>query len=326
MQIAITGGGGFLASMLVRRLLDQGVAGRAVTRIVAIDLAPCPVADPRVQSIVSDICDADALARAIAPDTDAIVHLAAVVSGQAEADFDLGMRVNVDATRLLLERARALGTRPRVVFTSSVAAFGGPLPERVADDTRALPQSSYGVQKVIGELLVGDYTRKGYIDGITVRVPTISVRPGAPNKAASSFASGIIREPLAGIEAVCPVSTEMRMWLQSPDRAIDNLVHALGLDGELLGCDRTVNLPGLSVSVGAMIQALREAAGQEAAARIRYERDPAIERIVASWPNDFTAERALKLGFVADRDYLSIVRAHMARSGLAAQAIGTPRQ
>lgn len=320
MQIAITGGGGFLGSMLVRRLLDQGLNGKPIERITTLDLAPCPVVDARVRSIVANISDADALARAIDHDTVAICHLAAIVSGQAEADFDLGMRINVDATRLLLERARALGTRPRVVFTSSVAAFGGKLPDRVADDTRALPQSSYGVQKVIGELLVGDYTRKGFIDGITVRVPTISVRPGAPNKAASSFASGIIREPLAGVESVCPVSTDLRMWLQSPDRAIDNLAHALALDGDLLGNDRTVNLPGLSVSIGTMIDALREAAGQAAVDRIRFERDPDIERIVASWPNDFEPVRALALGFQADQDYLSIVRAHMARTGASPSA------
>lgn len=315
MQIAITGGGGFLASMLVRRLLDNGLAGQPVTRIVTIDLVPCPVVDPRVQSMVADVGDRETLKRAIAADTKAVVHLAAVVSGQAEADFDLGTRVNIDATRTLLEHARALGTKPRFVFTSSVAAFGGKLPERVQDDTRALPQSSYGVQKVIGELLVGDYTRKGFIDGITLRVPTISVRPGAPNKAASSFASGIIREPLAGIQAICPVSPEMRMWLQSPDRAIDNLLHALALDGELLGNDRTVNLPGLSVSVGAMIDALRIAAGEKVTKLIRYEHDPAVERIVASWPNDFDAVRARALGFVADEDYVSVVRAHMARVG-----------
>lgn len=314
MQIVITGGGGFLASMLVRRLLDKGVNGTPVQRITSVDLFPCPVVDARVQSLVGDITDGALLAQAIDADTTAIVHLAAVVSGQAEADFDLGMRVNVDATRLLLERARALGTQPRVVFTSSVAAFGGTLPTRVADDTRVLPQSSYGVQKVIGELLVADYSRKGFVDGITLRVPTISVRPGKPNKAASSFASGIIREPLAGVDAVCPVSTAMRMWLQSPDRAIDNLAHALALDTQQLGNDRTVNLPGLSVSVGDMIAALREAAGEDAAKRIRFEPDAAVERIVASWPNDFTAERAKALGFVADSDYLSVVRAHMARA------------
>lgn len=315
MQIAITGGGGFLASMLVRRLLDNGLAGQAVTRIDTIDLVPCPVNDARVQSHVADVGDRDTLSRAITADTHAIVHLAAVVSGQAEADFDLGMRVNLDATRALLDHARALGTAPRFVFTSSVAAFGGELPQRVRDDTRALPQSSYGVQKVIGELLVGDYTRKGFIDGVTLRVPTISVRPGAPNKAASSFASGIIREPLAGVEAVCPVPPETRMWLQSPDRAIDNLAHAMTLDGALLGNDRTVNLPGLSVSVGAMIEALRASAGEAVTRLIRYERDPVVERIVASWPNDFDAVRARALGFVADDDYVSVVRAHMARMG-----------
>jgi len=312
MNITLTGGGGFLASMLIRRLLDQGIAGRAVARVTSVDLAPCPVNDPRVHSIVADINDADALARAIGADTDAVAHLAAVVSGQAEADFDLGLRVNVDATRLLLERCRALGTRPRVLFTSSVAAFGGPLPSRLEDDTRTLPQSSYGVQKVIGELLVGDYSRKGFIDGVVVRVPTISVRPGAPNKAASSFASGIIREPLAGVDAVCPVSPETRMWLQSPARAIDNLAHALAIDTALLGVDRTVNLPGLSVSVAEMVAALREAAGADVAARIRVEPDADIERIVASWPADFTAARARELGFVADEDYLGVVRAHMA--------------
>lgn len=316
MQIAITGAGGFLGSMLVRRLLDKGLNGKPVERITSIDLAPCPVVDDRVHSIVANINDADALAQAIDPNTTAICHLAAIVSGQAEADFDLGMRINVDATRLLLERARALGTRPRFVFTSSVAAFGGTLPERVKDDTRALPQSSYGVQKVIGELLVSDYTRKQFIDGITVRVPTISVRPGAPNKAASSFASGIIREPLAGIDAVCPVSTDLRMWLQSPDRAIDNLAHALALDGQLLGNDRTVNLPGLSVSIGTMIDSLREAAGQAVVDRIQFEPNPDVERIVSSWPNDFEPTRALALGFVADQDYLSIVRSHMARTGV----------
>ncbi|MVW70186.1 D-erythronate dehydrogenase [Bordetella sp. 15P40C-2] len=324
MQIAITGGGGFLASMLVRRLLESGVAGKPVTRIVTIDPVPCPVQDPRVESIVSDVADPNTLARAITTDTHAIVHLAAVVSGQAEADFDLGMRVNIDATRALLEHARALGTKPRFVFTSSVAAFGGTLPERVQDDTRTLPQSSYGVQKVIGELLVGDYTRKGYIDGITLRVPTISVRPGAPNKAASSFASGIIREPLAGVEAVCPVSPELRMWLQSPDRAIDNLAHALEVDGALLGNDRTVNLPGLSVSVGSMIEALRTAAGDAVTKLIRYEPDPAVERIVASWPNDFDTVRARALGFVADEDYVSVVRAHMARLGITSTAAQNP--
>jgi len=324
MQIVITGGGGFLASMLVRRLLDCGVAGKPVTRIITIDLVPCPVIDPRIESIVADIGERETLVRAISPDTGAIVHLAAVVSGQAEADFDLGMRVNIDATRQLLEHARGLGTRPRFVFTSSVAAFGGNLPERVQDDTRTLPQSSYGVQKVIGELLVGDYTRKGYIDGITLRVPTISVRPGAPNKAASSFASGIIREPLAGMEAICPVSTQMRMWLQSPDRAIDNLAHALALDGALLGNDRTVNLPGLSVAVGEMIDALRIAAGEAVTRLIRFAPDPAVERIVASWPNDFDAVRARALGFVADEDYVSVVRAHMASTGSASPAGQNP--
>jgi len=312
MNITITGGGGFLAAMLVRRLLDQGLAGRAVTRIVSVDLTPCPVRDPRVHSVVADIHDADVLAQAITADTQVVAHLAAVVSGQAEADFDLGLRVNVDATRLLLERLRALGTCPRVLFTSSVAVFGGALPAQVDDDTRTLPQSSYGVQKVIGELLLTDYSRKGFIDGVAVRLPTISVRPGAPNKAASSFASGIIREPLAGIEAICPVAPETRMWLQSPERAIDNLAHALALDSQLLGTDRTVNLPGLSVSVAQMIAALRDVSGEDVVKLIRLEPDPVIARIVASWPSDFTATRARQLGFVADADYLSIVRAHIA--------------
>jgi len=317
MKITITGGGGFIASLLIRKLLDEGVTGRAVTRIVSVDLMPCPVKDPRVHSLVADLQDDGVLAQAVTPNTQAIVHLAAIVSGQAEEDFDLGMRVNIDATRLLLEHIRALGTRPRVVFTSSVAAFGGALPTRVADNTRPLPQSSYGVQKVIGELLVGDYSRKGFIDGISLRLPTISVRPGAPNKAASSFASGIIREPLAGIAAVCPVPADTRLWLQSPDRVIDNLLHALALDTRLLGEDRTVNLPGLSVTVQDMIAALRCAAGDAAAAHIRFVPDVDITRIITSWPGDFDTRRAQELGFVADADYLFVVRAHMARMGLA---------
>ncbi|WPB55536.1 D-erythronate dehydrogenase [Xylophilus sp. GOD-11R] len=322
MRILITGGAGFLGSALARRLLADGVAGTRVEQIVLFDRAPpaTPCTDPRCRALTADIDDASALAEAIGTDITHIVHLAAVVSGQAEADFDLGMRVNVDATRLILERARALGTAPRVVFTSSVAAFGGNLPARLPDDARTLPQSSYGVQKVIGELLVGDYSRKGFIDGVTLRVPTISVRPGAPNRAASGFASGIVREPVAGQPAVCPVSTDTRMWLQSPRRAVDNLVHAIGLDSAALGTDRTVSLPGLSVTVGEMIDALREVAGAEVAGLIRHERDPAVEAIVASWPGDFTAERARALGFVADRDFASIVRDHIADTAALARA------
>jgi len=233
-----------------------------------------------------------------------------VVSGAAEADFDLGMRVNLDASRHLLERCRALGHVPRVVFTSSVAAFGGSLPAVIPDDFSPTPMSSYGAQKVIGELLVSDYSRKGYIDGRVLRMPTISVRPGKPNAAASSFASGIIREPLNGEAAAAPVSPETPMWLMSPRLAIENLIHGHEVDAAAVGYPRSISLPGLSVRVREMVDALRAVAGDAVADLVRWEPDEAIKRIVESWPGAFAATRAKALGFKADDSFAAIIRAY----------------
>jgi nucleoside-diphosphate-sugar epimerase len=249
----------------------------------------------------------------VTADTDSIFHLAAVVSGQAEAEFDTGMRVNLDATRALLERCRKLSKPPRFVFTSSLAVFGGKLPDPVPDDAPLTPQTSYGTQKAIGELLVYDMTRKGFIDGRSLRLPTVTVRPGKPNKAASSFASGIIREPLSGIDAVCPVPPQTEIWITSPRQVIDNLI--VGHDvaaAKFPGDTRSVNVPGLRISVAAMVDALRRVAGDPVAARVEWRVDPAIDRIVRTWPPNFAPRLGPALGMAADTNFDDIVRAYMA--------------
>jgi D-erythronate 2-dehydrogenase len=292
-----------------------------------LDVAtPRDIADPRLRVLTGNIADPSVVAAALDDETDSIFHLAAIVSGQAEAEFDLGMQINFEATRLILERARRNENRPRVVFTSSVAVFGAPLPPVVQDDTAAVPQGSYGAQKLMCELLVHDYSRKGFIDGRALRLPTISVRPGKPNKAASSFASGIIREPLAGQEAVCPVPPETVMWLMSPRTAIENLVHGHELEAERLGPSRIVNMPGLSVTVRDMVGALERVAGPEASRRVRWEPDPAVIRIVSSWPGRFATPRAQALGFQADRSFEDIVRAHVADTTTAAAPQPGPQE
>jgi nucleoside-diphosphate-sugar epimerase len=313
MNILITGGAGFLGQKLARRLLEDGeIAGEPVRRIVLADQAAAPdLGDARVETIAADIADPDALRALAGPDVDLVFHLAAVVSGAAEADFDLGMRVNLDASRLLLEQCRRSGRRPRVVFTSSVAVYGGALPPVVGDDTPLHPRSSYGTQKAIAELLLADYTRKGFVDGRILRLPTISVRPGAPNKAASSFASGLIREPLNGLQTVCPVGLDLTLWLLSPRRAVDGLIAGAALPPEALGERRALNLPGLSVSVGEMIAALERAGGRAAADLIRHERDPAVEAIVGGWPAAWDNRRAEALGLRPDPDFDAIVRAYV---------------
>ena len=318
MHVVITGGAGFLGSRLARELLKRraltgsdGVA-REITKVTLVDVVRARgFDDPRVELLAGDVADPEIIADAITSETSSIFHLAAVVSGQAEAEFDLGLRINLDATRLILERARRNGNRPRIVFTSSVAVFGGPLPERVLDTSILAPQSSYGTQKAMAELLINDYSRKGFVDGRALRMPTISVRPGAPNKAASSFASGIVREPLEGKEAVCPVSPDTVMWLMSPRKAIQALLHGHELDGAAFGHSRALSMPGLSITVRDMVAALERVAGKEVVARIRWEPDPALARIVASWPGDFVTARADALGFERDASFEEIVRAYI---------------
>jgi nucleoside-diphosphate-sugar epimerase len=269
------------------------------------------VEDRRMRYECGDLADANFVARVFAPQVDAVFHLAAVVSAGAEADFDLGYRVNLDAARLALEACRRQPVPPRLVFTSSVAAFGGELPAAVLDATAATPQSSYGTQKVIGELLVNDYTRKGLLDGRAVRLPTIVVRPGKPNRAASGFMSSILREPLNGEPAVCPVDPGAAMWVLSPERAVEALIRAIELPPAAWGWNRTLNVPGITVSVAAALAALEKIAGRETVARVRFERDAAIEKLVLSWPARFSTARAHSLGFRGDAGIEEIIHAHM---------------
>jgi nucleoside-diphosphate-sugar epimerase len=318
MNVVVTGGAGFLGMRLVRKLLDRGTLqdgegrDRRIDQIVLVDVtAPPPIPDARVSSVTGDIADPTLLHRVLDADTAAIFHLAAIVSGMAEADFDLGIRINIDATRHLLEGCRRGGRSPRVVFTSSVAVYGGDLPEIISDTTALNPQTSYGVQKAIGELLIGDYTRKGFIDGRALRLPTISVRPGRPNAAASSFASAIVREPLNGEDAVCPVDPGTRVWLASPDTAIASLIAGHELPSAALGNCRWVNVPGISVTAGEMVASLERVAGSEVAKRVRWARDPRIERFMRGWPGAADNSRARALGFPADESFDAIIRRYM---------------
>jgi nucleoside-diphosphate-sugar epimerase len=318
MKVLITGGAGFLGQRLARELLARGSLKDAhgkpqpLTELVLLDVVrAADFGDSRVRSEVGDIAQSSVLESAIDAQTEAIFHLAAIVSGQAEADFDLGMRINLDAARLLLETCRQRGHRPRVLFTSSVAVYGGDLPDVVQNDTALNPQSSYGAQKAIAELLLNDYARRGFVDGRVLRLPTISVRPGKPNAAASSFASGIIREPLNGEAAVCPVAGSTRLWLLSPRKAIDSLIAGMEIGAAELGNQRVLNMPGISVSVDEMVAALREVAGDPVAQRIVWEPDERIEKIVGSWPGRWDTSRAEQLGLSGDRTFADVIRAYL---------------
>jgi nucleoside-diphosphate-sugar epimerase len=320
MKIVVTGGAGFLGQRLIQALCERGRLTRsdgaqyAIEQIISVDQAQArPLfVDDRVGYVAGDIANTQFLSHVLARDTDSVFHLAAVVSGAAETDFDLGMRVNLDGTRALLECCRQQISAPRVVFASSVAVFGQtPL---VTDDTYPRPATSYGVQKLIGEFILGDYSRKSFIDGRAVRLPTIVVRPGKPNAAASSFASGIIREPLAGVEAICPVDAATALWVSSPVAAIASLIHAHEVAPDAWGAQRALNLPGITVTVAQMIEALRTVGGEAAAARVKVQRDEIIGRIVDTWPARFDTARAKAMGFAQDADFLGIVRAYASTS------------
>src|SRR5688572_21648822 len=262
-------------------------------------------------SVVSDLAAPGEAEKLVATRPQLIFHLAAVVSGEAEADFEKGYRVNLDGTRRLFEAIRKENYQPRLVFTSSIAVFGAPFPEAIGDEFLHAPLTSYGTQKAVGELLLSDYSRRGFFDGIGIRLPTVCVRPGKPNKAASGFFSGIIREPLNGEEAVLPVPESVRHWFASPRAAVGFLLHAATLPGEQLGARRNLSMPGVCASVAEQIAALRKVAGERAAQLIRRQPDETIMRIVAGWPQNFDARRALELGFRADESFEQIIRIHI---------------
>ena len=322
MKVLITGGGGFLGSRLAQALLKKGTLSdssgkqQPISQITLFDMAFPDNLDARLKCVKGDLNDKALVESALGGDTTAVFHLASVVSGGAEADFELGYKVNLDGTRGLLDACRKQATPPRFVFTSSVAVFGGELPDVLDDGTTPNPQGSYGAQKVICEYLVTDYSRKGYIDGRSLRLPTISVRPGKPNLAASSFASGIIREPLAGVPAVCPVERDAMIWLLSPRKVIESLIHAFDLPSATWGVTRVVNLPGCTAVVGDMIDTLRRIAGDKVANLIDIKPEARIDVLVRSWPARFRNERALKMGFTADKDVESIIRAYIEDQGI----------
>lgn len=317
MKILVIGGAGMIGRKFIERVAaDGGLGGRPVAHVIAQDVVaavPPPDAPFWFESVVSDISAPGALAGLVAARPNLIVHMAAIVSGEAEADFDKGYRINLDGTRLLLEAIRAIGDgyRPRVVYASSIAVFGAPFPEKIGDEFFSTPLTSYGTQKAIGELLLNDYTRRGFLDGIGLRFPTICVRPGAPNKAASGFFSNIIREPLAGKEAILPVDEAVRHWHASPRSAAGFVVHAATMDLAAMGPRRCLSLPGLSCTVGEQIEALRRVAGDRVVARIRREPDATIRGIVANWPRDFDPRRAIALGFRAEASFDEIIRVHI---------------
>lgn len=319
MHVLVTGAAGMIGRKFVAALAEgPGRLGREVTRLTLADALPSPVPAAfagRAEVRVADLGDPAAAAALVAGRPDLVVHLAAIVSGEAEADFDKGYAVNLDGTRGLLEAIRAEGLRapwvPRVVFASSIAVFGAPFPDPIPEAFHLTPLTSYGTQKAIGELLLADYTRRGILDGVGIRFPTICIRPGAPNKAASGFFSNILREPLSGKEAVLPVGEEVRHWFASPRAAVGFLLHAATMDTAAIGPRRNLTMPGLVATVGEEIAALRRVAGERAAGLIRREPDPVIARIVAGWPSAFDAARALALGFRAETTFDEIIRIHV---------------
>ena len=318
MHILILGAAGMVGRKLTEKLVRDGRLGsKEITRMTLQDVVapakPAGAALP-ISIVTSDFADPSTAAPLLTHRPDVIFHLAAIVSGEAEAEFDKGYRINLDGTRFLIDAICAVGGgyRPRLVFTSSIAVFGAPFPEKIGDEFFHTPLTSYGTQKSICEMLIADYTRKGLLDGIGIRLPTICVRPGAPNKAASGFFSNIIREPLAGKEAILPVSEDVRHWHASPRSAVGFLIHAGTMDLEAMGARRNLSMPGMSVTVGEQIAALQRVAGKNVVARIRRETDPVITGIVSGWPRDFDTARALQLGFTtAEKTFDDIIRIHI---------------
>jgi D-erythronate 2-dehydrogenase len=315
-KILIIGAAGMIGRKLTARLRKDG-AGELILHDV-VSAGP--------GAMVSDLSTPGEAEKLVASRPDLIFHLAAIVSGEAEADFEKGYRINLDGTRQLFEAVRKVGNgyKPRLIFTSSIAVFGAPFPQAIGDEFLNAPLTSYGTQKAIGELLLSDYSRRGFFDGIGIRLPTICVRPGKPNKAASGFFSGIIREPLSGQEAVLPVPESVRHWFASPRAAIDFLLHAASLDTAKLGTRRNLSMPGISATVGEQIEALRKVGGEKAVRLIRRQPDPTIMRIVEGWPQNFDARRASALGFRADQSFEQIIRIHLEDELQTDERPGTP--
>lgn len=325
MRILVLGAAGMIGRKLTRRLLDGGL-GPIPSHLLLADVVAPPIPDDGpdgnpaaipVEAVAADLSAPGAAERLLAGRPDLVFHLAAIVSGEAEADLLKGYRVNLDGTRTLLDAIRAGHERdpgwcPRVVYSSSLAVFGGPLPPVIPDDFAPTPQSSYGTQKLMGELILADYSRRGILRGVGIRLPTIVVRPGKPNRAASGFYSGIIREPLAGLPAVLPVPDTIRHWMTGPRSAVGFLLHAATLDQAALGARPNLTMPGVSVSVAEQIETLRAVAGNEAVALIRREPDQAVFDLVSGWAEAFAADRARALGFTAEPAFADMVRAHIA--------------
>lgn len=316
MHILITGAAGMIGRKLTERLvIDRALGGQPIDKLTLIDIVapvrPAGFSD-HVKTRAADLAAAGVADKAVAERPDVIFHLAGVVSGEAETDFEKGYRVNLDGTRALLEAVRAVsGYKPKFVFTSSIAVFGAPFPDVIPDEFHLTPLTSYGTQKAICELLLADYTRRGFLEGVGIRLPTICVRPGKPNKAASGFFSGIIREPLSGQEALLPVADTVRHTHASPRAAVGFLIHAAGLSREQIGPRVNLSMPGVSCTVGEQIEALKRVAGDKVAARIRRAPDPLVERIVSGWAERIEAKRAQALGFKAEQSFDDIIRAHI---------------
>ncbi|MFC3161833.1 D-erythronate dehydrogenase [Ciceribacter thiooxidans] len=319
MHVLIIGAAGMVGRKLAAHLAAPGsLGGRSVEAMTLVDVVrpEAPLGyDGTVVAEIADLSQPGTAQRIVAGRPDVIFHLAAIVSGEAELDFDKGYRINLDGTRYLFDAIREMnnedGYRPRVVFTSSIAVFGAPLPYPIPDDFHTTPLTSYGTQKAICELLLSDYSRRGFFDGIGIRLPTICIRPGKPNKAASGFFSSILREPLAGQEAVLPVSEDVRHWHASPRSAVGFLIHGATIDLEKVGPRRNLSMPGLSATVGEQIEALRRVAGDKAVSLIRREPDEMIMKMVAGWAPGFEAKRATALGFVAEKSFDEIIRVHI---------------
>ncbi len=317
MHILVLGAAGMVGRKFLARIARDGhLGGKDITHVTGHDVVLPANPDGATfsfEALTGDIAVPRAAEKLIADRPDLILHLAAIVSGEAEADFDKGYRINLDGTRYLFDAIRRVGDgyKPRVIFTSSIAVFGSPFPEAIGDTFHTTPLTSYGTQKAIGELLLADYTRRGFFDGIGIRLPTICVRPGTPNKAASGFFSNIIREPMSGKEAVLPVGEDVMHWHASPRSAVGFLVHAATMDTSLIGTRRNLSMPGLAATVGEQIAALRKVAGEKAVSLIRHEPDETIMRIVAGWPRNFSVSRAASLGFKAETSFEEIIRVHL---------------